>query len=79
MPCTQCLAKPQTDDELIVSLAMSDHYFDQAALEAMGEYTKENGHPPRLDPESEKTFRRNFEEVKASGVLDQMLRERDGN
>jgi len=73
LPCDQCQAKPQTDDELIVSMAMSDHYFDQPTMESMGEYIKENGHPPQLDPESEKVFRRNFEEAKASGVLDQLF------
>ncbi len=77
LPCDQCQAKPQTDDELIVSMAMSEHYFDQATLESMGEYTKENGHPPQLDPESEKVFRRNFEEAKASGVLDQLFENPD--
>ncbi len=73
LACDQCQAKPQTDEELIVSLAMSDHYFDHATLDSMGEYTKENGHPPQLDPESEKTFRKNLEDVKASGVLDQLF------
>ncbi|WP_298862714.1 hypothetical protein [uncultured Gimesia sp.] len=77
LPCDQCQAKPQTDEELIVSMAMSDHYFDQVSLESMGEYTKENGHPPQLDPESEKVFRRNFEEAKASGVLDQLFENPD--
>lgn len=77
LACEECQAKPRTDDELIVSLAMSDHYFDQATLDSMGEYIKEHGHPPQLDPESEKVFRRNFEEVKASGVLDQLFQNDD--
>jgi len=77
MPCEHCQAKPLSDDELIVSLAMSDHYFDQPTLESMGQYIRENGHPPKLDPESEKVFRRNFETVKASGALDQLFTERD--
>ncbi|MFH1299981.1 MAG: hypothetical protein ABIK07_02895 [Planctomycetota bacterium] len=75
--CEHCQARPCTDDELIVSLAMSDHYFDQKSMELMGDYIREHGHPPKLDPNSEKTFRRNFEEVKASGVLDQLFQDRD--
>ncbi|QDT41818.1 hypothetical protein Pan241w_18860 [Gimesia alba] len=73
LACDECQAKPRTDDELIVSLAMSDHYFEKATLESMGQYIKEHGHPPQLDPEQEKVFRRKFEEVKASGVLDKLF------
>lgn len=68
--------KNHTDDELIVLLAMSDHYFYQASLEVMGKYIREN-ELPQLDPESEKTCHRNFEEVKVSGILDQIPQERD--
>lgn len=77
LPCDQCQARPRTEDEMIVSLAMSDHYFDQPTLEQMGQYIQEHGVPPRLDPESEKAFRRNFEEIKASGTLDQLFEELD--
>ncbi|QDT27810.1 hypothetical protein [Gimesia panareensis] len=77
MPCDQCQARPRTDDEMIASLAMSDHYFDQPTLEQMGQYIQEHGAPPRLDPESEKVFRRNFEEIKASGALNQLYEELD--
>lgn len=79
MPCDQCQARPRTDDEMIVSLAMSDHYFDQPTLEQMSQYIQEHGRPPQLDPESEKVFRRNYEEVKATGALDQLFEERDGS
>lgn len=73
LPCDECHTKPQTDDELIVSIAMSDNFFDQPTLEAMVEYIKENGHHPQLDPESEKVFRKKFEEAKATGVLDKLF------
>ncbi|WP_339733405.1 hypothetical protein [uncultured Gimesia sp.] len=73
LACEECQAKPRTDDELMLSLAMSDHYFDQETMESMGQYIKEQGQPPQLDPEQEKVFRRKFEEVKASGVLDQLF------
>ncbi len=77
LPCDQCQAKPQTDEDLIVSIAMSDNFFDQPTLESMGEYIKENGKPPQFDPESEKVFRKNFEDVKATGVLDKLFENPD--
>ncbi|QDT98500.1 hypothetical protein [Gimesia aquarii] len=73
VPCDQCQARPRTDDEMIISLAMTDHYFDQATLESMRNYILEHGHAPDLDPESKKTFRKTFEEVKASGAIEKML------
>lgn len=72
-PCDQCQARPQTDDEMIISLAMTDHYFDQATLETMREYILEHGHAPDLDPKSKESFRKTFEEVKATGAIDKML------
>tara|TARA_R110002095_G_scaffold103660_1_gene90848 strand:- start:592 stop:882 length:291 start_codon:yes stop_codon:yes gene_type:complete len=77
--CEECQTQPRTDEELIVSLAMSDHYFDQPTMESMGDYIREHGHPPHLDPNSEETFRRNFEEVKASGLLNQLFPDRDNS
>lgn len=75
MPCDQCQTRPRTDDEMIVSLAMSDHYFADPTLEQMSQYIQEHHKPPQLDPESERVFRQNFEEVKASGALDQLFEE----
>lgn len=73
VPCNQCHTIPRSDDEMIISLAMTDHYFEQATLESMREYILEHGHAPDLDPESKKTFRKTFEEVKATGAIEKML------
>lgn len=35
-PCPKCKAIPSTEDDLVMSLAMSDHYFDQPTMERMG-------------------------------------------
>lgn len=50
-PC-ECGAMPQTEDELAISLAMTDHYFDEPTLLQIGAAVKMNGAPPALDPES---------------------------
>lgn len=79
LPCDQCQAKPQTEDEFIVSIAMTDHYFDQANLDAMRDYIREHGRHPELDPNSMKTFRKVFEEAKASGALKELFTPREDN
>ena len=50
-PCGQCLAAPETEEDLALSLAMTDHYFDLATLKQMGA-TAAAGKPPRLAPET---------------------------
>ena len=35
-PCPKCKAAPTGEDDMAVSLALTDHYFDKAALERMG-------------------------------------------
>lgn len=47
--CPECLGHPETEDDMALSLAMTDHYFDLPTLERMGEAVRE-GEPPRLDP-----------------------------
>lgn len=34
--CPHCGGRPVTDDELVLSLAMTDHYFDLATMKQMG-------------------------------------------
>ena len=79
LPCDQCQAKPQTDEELIASLAMTEHYFDQATLESMREYIREHGRHPELDPNSMKIFRKALEEAKASGALKELYQPREND
>jgi hypothetical protein len=50
-PCGECRAVPQTEDELALSLAMTDHYFDQQTLDQMGAAVRD-GKPPHLSPET---------------------------
>ena len=51
-PCDECEAAPSSEDELALSLAMTDHYFDQATLDQMGAAVRD-GHPPQLSPEDQ--------------------------
>ena len=73
VPCPKCGGRPETDPELIISLAMSDHYLDTATLKQIGVSIREKGEPPNLDPESYASFQKTIEEAKASGVLKAMF------
>ena len=46
--CPHCNARPSADEELVLSLAMTDHYFDLATMKQMGAAVKD-GKPPHLD------------------------------
>ncbi len=50
-PCNECGQTPETDDDLVLSLAMTDHFFDRSTLEGMGRQVK-RGKPPRLDDQT---------------------------
>ena len=49
--CPLCNARPSEDEELILSLAMTDHYFDLATMKQIGAAVKD-GKPPHLDEKS---------------------------
>lgn len=51
-PCPECGATPETEDDLVISLAMTDHYFDIETLRQFGQSIEQNGRPPNLDPET---------------------------
>jgi hypothetical protein len=51
LPCMQCQHQPKSEDELAISLAMTDHYFDENDLKEIAEQVRE-GNPPALDEES---------------------------
>jgi hypothetical protein len=51
VPCPDCRTAPQTEDDLVRSLAMTDHYFDMPTLEQMGAAVRD-GNPPQLAPET---------------------------
>jgi hypothetical protein len=46
-PCPKCGALPESDDDLALSFAMSDHHFDTDALRQLGRCVAE-GKPPAL-------------------------------
>jgi len=50
-PCQKCRADPVSDDDLALSLAMTDHYCDLPGLQAMSLGAK-RGKPPHLSPET---------------------------
>jgi hypothetical protein len=64
-PCDKCGETPASDDELVLSLAMTDHYFDKATLEEMGQKVRE-GDPPHLDPESREQLLQVLRQVRAA-------------
>ncbi len=76
-PCPECHERPRTEDDLIISLAMSDHYFDLSTLEQMGEAVRTHGQPPDLDPDSKEAFRKLIAESRASGALDEIFAQSD--
>jgi hypothetical protein len=47
--CAQCQSKPKTDDELMYSLAFTDHYFQEDALRQIGRSIKSGCMPPLTD------------------------------
>ena len=38
--CSSCGIKPKTDEDMVLSLAMTDHYFDISTLKRMSEMVK---------------------------------------
>jgi len=48
-PCRGCFAQPKLKDDLIISLAMSDHYLNKSSLTQIGSQIKMTGKPPGLN------------------------------
>ena len=61
-PCDKCGEKPETEDDLIISLAMTDHQFDMATLEKISETIKKYGLPPDIPAEEKEQIRELFRE-----------------
>lgn len=60
--CDKCGQGPKTEDDRIISMAMTDHYFDKAGLEQISESTKKYGSPPALAPENREQIRQLLQE-----------------
>jgi hypothetical protein len=67
-PCPECQALPKSEDDLALSLAMTDHYFDMPTLEQMGAAVRD-GNPPHLDPETRANLVNSF---RGTGLLEQL-------
>ena len=62
LPCGDCSALPQNEEEVALSLAMTDHYFDLPTLKQIGTSIA-NGKPPQLD---EQTHAKMLEMIRGS-------------
>jgi hypothetical protein len=65
--CPHCGGKPKTDDELVLSLAMTDHYFQIGVMRQMGDGIK-NGTPPNLDEATRNNLLENLAEIRKTPV-----------
>ena len=62
-PCGACGETPRNDEDLILSLAMTDHYFDDSSLRQLGDSVKA-GNPPKLDESTRSNLLNTLEEFK---------------
>jgi len=65
--CKQCGKLPRTDDELVLSLAMTDHYFKLDTMLQMGQSVKD-GHPPHLDETTRKNLLEDLAKLRKTPV-----------
>lgn len=69
-PCEKCNATPRTEDDLAISLLMSDHYFDKPTMEHMGADVAA-GKPPQIDPETRRML---ITTMRVTGMHNRFLR-----
>jgi hypothetical protein len=48
--CPACSALPEKEKDIVLSYAMSDHFYDVPTLKQMGAAIRD-GNPPRVDPQ----------------------------
>jgi hypothetical protein len=82
VPCDKCGAEPKSEHDLIMSMAMTDHHFDQSTLEEICAVAKENGELPLLHPDNYNQIRELIKEAKEADdmgpMLDELLDEEEG-
>ncbi len=61
--CPHCGVRPATDDELVLSLAMTDHYFDLTTMKQIGAAVAER-EPPNLDEKSRQDLSNRLENAR---------------
>ena len=62
-----CGERPASDEDFVISLAMTDHYFDLATMKQMGAAVAE-GRPPHLDEKSRQDLLTQLENVRKTPV-----------
>jgi hypothetical protein len=67
-PCSKCASAPRSEDDLALSLAMTDHYFDMPALEQMGKRIK-SGEGVSLHPE---TYQQLIALIRSGGIMEKL-------
>lgn len=63
VPCPYCGRRPESDDDLILSLVMTEPHLDELGREAVGQDIKQ-GKLPSLDDEIRQRFQAHLEEFK---------------
>ncbi len=68
IPCYQCGAIPKQDDDIILSLALTDHFFDRNTLTNLGE-TIQNGEQVQLDAQTQAVLRQKLQEPETASMI----------
>lgn len=71
-PCTGCGVRPASDDDLVVSLALTDHYNDAKTLNEYAGMIKK-GLRPELPPEVHQQFLVELTEMKKNKMFRKMM------
>ncbi|MBA6348812.1 hypothetical protein [Colwellia sp. BRX8-9] len=71
MLCSHCSATPSADEDLVLSLSMTDHYLDLATLKRIGGDIK-IGKFPHLDEESRQYLLKELQEFKKNPLSNLM-------
>jgi hypothetical protein len=67
--CPNCARCPETGDDLILSLVMTEPHLDELGREAVGQDIKHRGKRPSLDSETRERLRAQLEEFKRVPVV----------
>lgn len=71
-PCSNCKAMPKEDDDLILSLALTDHFFDRTTLKNMGAEI-ETGVKIQLEPETQQVLLQKIQEPETASMLNWLI------
>ena len=70
--CEECGARPESDDDLITSLLLTDHYHDATALGDFAARIK-RGERPEMRPETRQRLREELERLKRDKVFARLM------